>query len=131
MNTAVLALELAQEKRDGDGRGSGRRSEHELALELAIRDRRDVGLDLLFEREELLGTTVETPPRLGRFDPSPGAIEQLRAEALFERPHLERHGGLAHPESRGGLREAAAVDDRAEGLELACIHISGAYPEIG
>ena len=59
---------------------------------------------------------------LGRLDAAAGAVEQLGAEALLERPHLERDGRLGDAEPLGRLREAPPFDDRAEGGKLACIH---------
>ena len=48
--------------------------------------------------------------------------EQLRPEALLERAHLERDGGLGHPETVSRLREAAALDDGAERRKLTGVH---------
>ena len=61
-------------------------------------------------------------PGLGRLDAAAGAVEQLGAEALLERPHLERHGGLRDAEPLGGLREAPPFDDGTEGGKLSRVH---------
>ena len=65
---------------------------------------------------------IEALPRLGRLDPAPGAVEQLRPEPLLERANLEADGRLRDPEPLRRLREALAVDDLAEGGELSRIH---------
>ena len=43
-------------------------------------------------------------------------------EPLLERPDLQADGGLGDAEPLGRLREAAPLDDRAEGGELARVH---------
>ena len=63
-------------------------------------------------------------PGLGRLHPAPGAVEQLRAEPLLERPHLERDGRLGDTEPLGRLGEAAPLDHGAERGKLARIHKS-------
>ena len=72
--------------------------------------------------EQPLRAAVEPQTRLRRLDPAAGAVEQLRAEPLLERPHLQRHGRLRDAEPLGRLREALALDDGAERGELARIH---------
>src|SRR5256885_8033151 len=74
------------------------------------------------EREQSLRTAVEPQARLGRLDPAARAVEQLRAEALLERSHLQADRRLRHPEPLRGLGEAAPLDDDAEGGELTRIH---------
>ena len=64
----------------------------------------------------------EPQPGLGRLDPAPGAVEQLRPEPLLERPHLQRDGRLRDAEPLGRLREAPPLDDGAECGELARVH---------
>ena len=50
------------------------------------------------------------------------SLEQRLAQPLLERPDLEADGGLRHPEPLGRLREALALDDHAEGRQLARVH---------
>src|SRR5207237_8904009 len=78
--------------------------------------------ELLLEREQLLRVAVEEQPRLGGLDAPPGPVEQPLAEPLLERPDLEAHRRLGDPEPCRRLREAPALDDRAEGCELSRIH---------
>ena len=94
----------------------------ELAGELALALAGDLVEDLPLEREQPLGAAVEPQPCLGRLDAAAGAVEELRPESLLERPHLQRDGGLGDAETLGSLREAAPLDDGAEGGELACVH---------
>ena len=77
---------------------------------------------LLLELEQALGAAEEAQAGLGRLDPAAGAVEQLRAEPLLERPHLERDGRLRDAEPFRRLREAAPLDDRAERGQLSRIH---------
>ena len=90
--------------------------------ELVAALERDVGEHLLLEREQPLGAEVEPHPGLGRLDPAPGAVEQLRPEPLLERAHLEADRGLRDAEPLGRLGERAPLDDRAERCELARVH---------
>ena len=92
------------------------------AREVALRVRRDVGEQLLLEREQPLRAAVEAPAGLGRLDAAPRAVEELRAEPLLERPHLQRDRRLRDAEPLGRLREAASLDDRAERSKLPRIH---------
>ena len=82
----------------------------------------DLVEQLLLELQHALRAAEQPHPGLGRLDAAAGAVEQLRAEALLERPHLERHGRLRDAEPLGGLREAPPFDDRAERGELARVH---------
>ena len=84
--------------------------------------RRDVVEHLLLEREQTLRAPVEPRAGLGRLDPPAGAVEELRAETLLERAHLERDGRLGDAELLRGLGERAPLDDCAECGELARVH---------
>ena len=118
----VRALELAEEQRHDDRRRPGRRADLQLARELALALAGELVEQLLLEREDPLRAAVEAQAGLGRLDAAARAVEQLRAEPLLERPHLQRHGGLRDAEPLGGLREAPPLDDRAERSELARVH---------
>ena len=83
---------------------------------------RDLVEHLLLELEQALRAAVETQAGLRRLHPAAGAVEQLGAEPLLERPHLERDRGLGDTEPLRRLREAPPLDDGAEGGELARIH---------
>jgi len=108
----------------GDGYGSrpGRRAEQEVPRQVALAGGRHVGYELTLERQHALRAAVQTPARLRRLDTPTGAVEELRSEALLERAHLERDGGLCHAQAIRRLREAPTFDDRAECGELARIH---------
>ena len=83
------ALELAeQERHDDRGRARGG-SELELAAELALTLAGELVEQLLLEREQALCAAVEAQAGLGRLDATARAVEELRAEPLLERPHLE------------------------------------------
>ncbi len=118
----MLALELAEQERQHDRSGSRRGADRELTAERPARLGSDLVEELLLERQQALGAAVQAPTRLRRLDPSSGAVEQLRAEPLLERSHLQRDGGLRDTQPLGGLREAAALDDRAERGELTGVH---------
>ncbi len=122
LHTGVRALELAEQQRHDDRRRAGRRSEPELALELALPLAGELVEQLLLEREQPLRAPVEPQAGLGRLDAAAGAVEQLRAEPLLQRSHLERNGRLRDAQPLGGLREAAALDDGAEGGQLTRVH---------
>ena len=77
---------------------------------------------LLLEREHPLRAAVEAQPGLGRLDPPPGAVEQLRPEPLLERAHLLADRRLGDAEPRRRLGEAPALDDLAERCQLARVH---------
>ena len=118
----VLALELGEHHRNGDGGRPGRRAEHEIAREVALAGGRHLGDELILERQHALRAAIQTPARLGRLDAATRAVEKLRSEALLERAHLQRDCGLRHAESIRCLREAPTLDDRAERSELARVH---------
>ncbi len=122
LHVGVAVLELAQEQRHDDGRRAGGGADRELAGQRTCPLRRHLAEQLLLELQQPLRSAVEAPARLGRLDAPAGAVEQLGSEALLERPHLQRHGGLGDAEPVGRLREAAALDDGAEGCELPCVH---------
>ena len=96
--------------------------ELQLAGELALAFARELVEQLLLEREQPLSASVEAQTGLGRLDAAARAVEELRAEPLLERPHLQRDRRLGDAEPLGRLREAAALDDGAERRELARVH---------
>ena len=114
--------ELAEELRDDDPARARRGADLEGTRELLGAFECDLGDDLLLEREQPLGAAIEAEARLRRLDPSAGAVEELRAEPLLERPHLQADRRLRDPEPFGGLREALAFDDCAERCQLARVH---------
>ena len=118
----VPGEELAQEHGHDDRRRPGRGADRELARERALAVGGDLVEELLLELQQPLGATEQAQPGLGRLDPTTGAVEQLRAEPLLERPHLQRDRRLRDAQALGGLGEAAALDDLAERCKLACIH---------
>ena len=107
--------------------GAGGRAELQRPGQHALVAGGDLLDDLLLEREQPLRAAVEPQPGLGRLDAPPGAVEQLGPEPLLERPHLQADGGLGDPEPLRGLREAAPLDDGAEGGELTRIHKRSLY----
>ena len=125
----VQPLELAEELRHHDRRRPGRRAERQRACEITGRLGDHVVEELLLEREQLLGAAVEPQTGLRRLDPPARAVEELRAEPLLERAHLERDGGLRDAEQLGGLRERSALDHRAERGQLTRIHKRDAYTD--
>ena len=118
----VPGEELAQEHGHDDCRRPGRSADRELARERALAVRGDLVQDLLLELQQPLGTAKQAQPGLGRLDAAARTVEQLRAQPLLERPHLQRDRRLRDAQALGGLGEAAALDDLAEGCKLACIH---------
>ena len=102
--------------------GPGRGAERERAREVALALRGDVVEHLLLEREQTLRAAVEPRAGLGRLDPAPRAVEELRAETLLERAHLERDRRLGDAELLRRLRERPPLDDRAECRQLARVH---------
>src|SRR5262249_8782596 len=118
----MAALKLAENDRDGDGSGTRRSAEYEVTCELTLARCRDVGDELILEREHALRAPVQLPAGVRGLDPAPGTVEELRAQSLLQRANLERHGGLGDAQSVGRLREAAALDDRKKSCELARIH---------
>jgi hypothetical protein len=118
----VRPLELAEEKRHDDRGGAGGGAELKLSGELPFALARELVQQLLLEREQPLRAAIEPQAGLGRLDAASRAVEELRAEALLERAHLQRDGRLGDSEPLGGLREAAALDDGAERCELPRVH---------
>ncbi len=102
--------------------GPGGGADLEPALELALGFLAEVREQLLLERDQPLRSAVEPETGLGRLDPAAGAVEELLADALLQRPDLQAHRRLRHPELVGGLREAAALDNRTKGRELLRVH---------
>ena len=118
----MSVLELAEELRHDDRGWPGRRADRQRARELALALGDDVVEQLLLEREQPLRATVEAHSRFGRLDATAGAVEELRAEALLERAHLQRDGRLGDTELVGRVGERASLDDRAERRQLPCVH---------
>ena len=82
--------------------------------------------DLVLKRQHPLRAAVQPEPRLGRLDAPAGAIEELRPEALLERPHLQRHRRLRHAEPLRRLRSSSARRPRRR--HASCrVSISEAY----
>ena len=77
---------------------------------------------LLLQGEEPLRASIEPEAGLRRLDAPAGTVEQPLADALLERPDLEADRRLRDSELIGGLREASALDHRAEGSELLRVH---------
>src|SRR5205823_14720783 len=97
--------ELAEEAREDDAAGAGRRADLEGAGQRAgglLGELRD---DLLLEREQPLRGAVQLEPALRGLDAAAGPVEELRPEPFLERAHLETDGRLRHPEPLGRLRE--------------------------
>src|SRR5581483_10744029 len=118
----VMLRELAQQPWQDDAARAGRRTDLERAGEVALRVARDLGRDLLLEREQALRAAVQPQPRFGGLDAPPRAVEQLRPEPLLERLYLEAHRRLRDAEPLGRLAEAAPLDDGDEGLQLLRVH---------
>src|SRR5262249_21779040 len=115
-------LELAKEQRHDD-RGRPRRCpDREHTDDVAVGAQLHLVEQLLLELDETLSATIETLTGLGRHDPPAGAVEQLAAEPLFQRPHLERDGWLRDTETLRREREASQLDDGAERCQLPRIH---------
>ena len=110
----VLLGEPAEQRREDDAAGAGRGADLERPGELAGRVVGELVDDLLFEREQPLRGAVELRAGLGRLDAPAGAVEQLRAEPLLERPHLQADRGLRDAEPLGRLGERLALDHLAE-----------------
>jgi hypothetical protein len=85
----VLTLELAENDGNDDCRRSRRCPQHEVSCEIALARGAHVGDELILEREHPLSAAVEPPSRLGRLDASTRAVEELRAQALLQRSHLQ------------------------------------------
>ena len=121
-DSRVGPLELAEQLGDDDGRRAGRGAERKRSREVALALRGDLVDHLLLEREQPLRAAVEPRAGLGRLDPPPGAVEELRAETLLERAHLERDRRLGDAELLRRLGERAPLDDCAECRELPRVH---------
>ena len=126
----VHLRELAEELREHDAARPGRRADLERAVERAGRLVCELADDLLFEREQALGAAVEPQPGLGRLDPPARAVEELRAEPLLERAHLQADRRLGHPEALRRLGERLALDHLAERLQLPRVHKGSLYEEL-
>jgi hypothetical protein len=122
LHPGVIALELAQEKGDEVRSRACRRADRKRPLKLAAGLLLELGEELSLELEEALRAAIEPEARLRGLDAPTGSVEELSAETLLERPNLEAHRRLRDPETLGGLREAPALDDLAEGGELPRIH---------
>ena len=119
--------ELAQDLREDDATRAGRRADLERAVERAGRLVRELADDLRLECEQPLRGAVELEPALGRLDAAARAVQQLGAEALLERAHLERDRGLRDAELLRREGERLALDDLAECLQLPRIHKDSLY----
>ncbi len=117
-----LERELAQQAGQNHAARAGRRADFEGAGELALGFVGELVDDLLLELQQPLRAPVEAKTGLGRLDSASGAVEQTHPEPPLERAHLQRDGGLRHPEALRSLRERPALDDRTEGLQLPRVH---------
>ena len=102
--------------------GAGGGADCEPAVELAALLARELVHELPLRLQDALGASVENAAGIGRHDAAAGPVEQALAEPGLERPNLEADGRLSDPEPLGGLREAPAFDDGAEGGKLSRIH---------
>ena len=118
----MRALELAEKERHDDRGGAGGGAELQLTGQLALALARELVQQLLLEGEQPLSATIEAQAGLGRLDLASRTVEELRAEPLLERAHLQRDGRLGDSKPLGGLREAAALDNGAEGRKLTRVH---------
>src|ERR1044072_7075004 len=84
----------------------------ERALEV-VPVRGDLLVELLLEREHALGVAIQAQPRLGRLDAPARPVEELLAEALLPRTHLQADGGVrgARPPRRPGVDAALRTLD--------------------
>ena len=102
VKVGMLALELAEQKRNEVRTGPGRGANRERAYKAAV-----VGGDflheLLLEGEHALGAAVEAPTCLRRLHAPARAVEQGLADALLERPHLQADRRLGDAELLGRL----------------------------
>ena len=127
----MLRGEVAEETREHDTSGPGRRADLERPVELALGALGELVDEVLFEREQPLGAAVEARAGLGRLDASARAVEELHPEALLERAHLQRDRRLRHPEPLGGLRERAALDHGAERAQLSRLQVRATFLDVG
>ncbi len=81
--------------------------------------RGDDGVGLARVGQHAAGAVVVDEADLGRADAARGAVEKPRAEPRLERRDVLGYGRFRDPELARGIREAALVDDRGEGLHLA------------
>jgi hypothetical protein len=123
----MLPLELAEQDGHEVGAGAGRGGQRERSGESSLVSGGDLLEHLVLELEHALRAPVEALPGLGRLDPPARAVEEALAESLLERPDLQADRGLGHAQALGGLREALAVDDRAERGQLARVHKTSLY----
>ena len=122
MQLRMLFGEPAEQRREDDAAGPGRRADLERPGELAGRVVGELVDDLVFQREEPLRRPVELGTGFRRFDAPTGAVEQLRAESLLERAHLQADRRLRDAEPLGRLGERPALDDLAERPQLPRVH---------
>ena len=68
--------------------------------------------------EDRFGMRVEGRPFLGQRQAAGGAMEQPRAQPVFEMRHLLADGGRRHPELARSGGKSAGVDDPGEGRDF-------------
>jgi lipopolysaccharide/colanic/teichoic acid biosynthesis glycosyltransferase len=120
-NSRMRASELAEQDRNDCATRAGRGAELERSGQTSL-VAGHVAQELLLEREQALGRGVQARPCFGRFDPATRTVEELRPDALFERPDLEANRRLGDTQPFRGLGEALAIDDRTKCGELAGVH---------
>jgi len=98
----VLALELAEKKRDEMRARTGGGADRERALELAALGG-DLVVELLLQGEHALGAPVQPQACFRRLDPPARTVEQRLAEAVLEGSHLEADRRLRDAELLRGL----------------------------
>src|SRR6266542_717765 len=91
----VRARELPEEEGD-DGAAGLEATGDPLALGQLVEE-------LLLRGQYSLCVAIEALPCLRRLDPAAGAVEQVRAQTLLERPDLQAHSGLRDAEPLGRL----------------------------
>src|SRR5262245_23634225 len=123
----MLAVELAEQQRDEVRSGARGGADRERSAQLAGLLLLELVDELPLQLQHPPGASVEEPPRLGRLDAAPRAVEKPASEPLFERSDLQAHGRLGNAEGLRGLREAPLVDDRAERRKLPRVHKETLY----
>src|SRR5438105_1131978 len=118
----MLFRKLAEQKRNDRSARTRGSAQLERSGQRAFSYAGDLLEQLLLEREHPLRRGVESQAGLGGLDAPSGAVEELRSEPLLERADLETDSRLRHAQAFGGLGEAPALDDGAEGGKLSRIH---------
>jgi hypothetical protein len=113
----ILRHERGQQRPQMQHAEGDRRVDPQHAARLVVQARHP-RLGLLHKRQDIGAAFIVGAPRLGRAHPPCGAVQQPRAQPMFQFHHRLAHGGTGQTQRAPGLGIAPARDGRAGAVRI-------------